>query len=96
MSRLHDMKTGIVKKVEKMAGRQLDRSMKSLEKRLKGEDPEKVYDFLTDIINDKTLPADMRQSCKLLRDGLSVGKKPNEIMNEHIKDVSEEALCESK
>jgi len=38
----------------------------------------------------------MRQSCKLLRDGLSVGKKPGEIMNEHIKDVSKEASCESK
>jgi uncharacterized protein (UPF0147 family) len=90
------MKTGVIKKVEKLASRQLDRSMKSLEKRLKGEDPEKVHAFLTDIVNDKTLPADMRQSCKLLRDGLSLGKAPGVIMNEHIKKVAQEPPCDSK
>ena len=52
MSRLHDMKTGVVQKMNKIAAQQVSRTMQSLNKRVLKEEPEKMHLFLTDIIED--------------------------------------------
>jgi hypothetical protein len=94
MSRLHDMKAGIVKKIDKVAPMVLSKTMKSLEKRMKKEDPKKMKAFLQDIVNDESLPYEMRQSCKKLLNGYLTGISPDVVMNEHIKEVVENATKE--
>jgi hypothetical protein len=91
MSRLHDMKAGIVKKMDKVAPMVLNKTMKSLEKRMKKEDPEKMKAFLQDIVDDESFPYEMRQSCKKLLNGYLKGESPEVVMNEHIKEVVENA-----
>ena len=93
MSRLHDMKTGVVQKMNKIAAQQVSRTMQSLNKRVLKEDPEKMHLFLTDIIEDESFPYDMRQACSKLRDGLHIGKSTDTIMSEHIAEVA--ATCDS-
>jgi hypothetical protein len=91
MSRLHDMKTGVVQKLEKVAAQQVSKTMKSLEKRMQKEDPEKMKAFLQDIVDDESFPYEMRQSCKKLLNGYLNKVSPEVVMNEHIKEVAEHA-----
>jgi hypothetical protein len=88
------MKTGVAQKMNKIAAQQLSRTMVSLNKRVEKEDPEKMRMFLTDIVEDESFPYEMRQACAKLRNGLSVGKTPEAIMNENIAEVAK--TCESK
>jgi len=94
MSRLHDMKTGVVQKLNKVAAQQVSKTMRSLEKRMKNEDPERMKAFLTDIVEDESFPYEMRQSCKKLLNGYLEKKSPEVVMNEHIAEVA--STCESK
>jgi hypothetical protein len=94
MSRLHDLKTGVVQKLEKHAARQVGKTMRSLEKRMQNEDPEKMKAFLKDIIEDESFPYEMRQSCKKLLNGYLEKKSPEVVMNEHIAEVA--STCDLK
>jgi hypothetical protein len=91
MSRLHDMKKGIVQKMEKVASQQVSKTMRNLEKRMKKEDPEKMKAFLQDMVDDESFPYEMRQQCKKLLNGYLKGESPEVVMNEHIKEVVENA-----
>ena len=92
MSRLHDMKKGLVQKMEKVASQQVSKTMKNLEKRMQNEDPEKVKAFLKDLVDDESFPYEMRQSCKKLLNGYLTGVSPEVVMNEHIAGVAENAI----
>ena len=91
MSRLHDMKKGLVQKIEKVASNQVSKTMKNLDKKMQKEDPAKMKAFLTDIVEDESFPYEMRQQCKKLLNGYLTGTPAEVVMNEHIKEVSENA-----
>lgn len=85
------MKKGIVQKMEKVASQQVSKTMRNLEKRMKKEDPEKMKAFLQDMVDDESFPYEMRQQCKKLLNGYLKGESPEVVMNEHIKEVVENA-----
>jgi hypothetical protein len=91
MSRLHDMKKGLVQKLEKVAPHVVNKTMKNLENRMQKEDPEKMKAFLQDMVDDESFPYEMRQSCKKLLNGYLKGTPANVVMDEHIKEVVEDA-----
>lgn len=91
MSRLHDMKKGIVTKVEKVASNQVNKTMKNLEKKMQKEDPAKMKAFLQDVCDDESFPYEMRRQCKKLLNGYLTGTSPEVVMNEHIREVAQNA-----
>ena len=91
MSRLHDMKKGMVQKLEKIAPHVVSKTMRNLEKKMQKEDPEKMKAFLQDIVDDESFPYEMRSSCKKLLNGYLKGTPADVVMNEHIEEVVENA-----
>jgi len=77
--------------MEKVASQQVSKTMRNLEKRMKKEDPEKMKAFLQDMVDDESFPYEMRQQCKKLLNGYLKGESPEVVMNEHIKEVVENA-----
>ena len=88
MSRLHDMKTGIIaakqsaveevqKKVFGFSGK-FAKTLASMNK----EDPKKVRAFLNELIQDKELPYEVRTACAKLLDGFNTGMPLDKVMQQ--------------
>ena len=96
MSRLHDMKTGIiaakqaaVEKVQKKVfgfSSKFVRNLASINK----EDPKKVKVFLNELIQDKELPYEVRVACAKLLDGFNAGIPLDEVMKQQTTDSIKE------
>lgn len=93
MSRLHDMKKGIVKVASKAVERTIIKpafafSGKAIQK-LSKEDPEKVKVFLNELITDKSLSPEVRAACANLLDGVSKGVPIEKVMQVETKKAIE-------
>jgi hypothetical protein len=98
MSRLHDMKLGIVTVVKKKLDKTLVSSYSVLGKqlsKLNKEDPEKVRGFLTDLANDTALPEPARLQFQKMLDGFNAGKPVEDVAKENLNTITEMAISES-
>lgn len=96
MSRLHDMKAGIiavkqaaVEKVQKKVFGFSGKFVKTLASMNK-EDPKKVRLFLNELIQDKELPYEVRTACAKLLDGFNAGMPLDEVMKQQTTDSIKE------
>ena len=104
MSRLHDMKTGIVS-AKKVAVKNVENAMFKFSGKfvntlttLNKQDPVKVKGFLNELIQDKTMPKEVRVACAKLLDSFNAGVPLDEAMRSQttsaIKELEENLKVE--
>ena len=86
MSRLHDIKKGIVTRTLNVVQKQADNTLEHLAAKLAKEDPEKVKGFLGELANDPTMRPDARAIFKKLLDAANKGENLENVMKEETTD----------
>lgn len=85
MSKLHDLKKGIVTSATKAVMKPLTGIARGLQTTLSAEDPKKVKGFLEELANDTTLPKEVRSACQTLLYGISDGTPIEKVMQDTAK-----------